>query len=362
MLEPPKRKIYFAFPDRAYHYDCAQCDALCCRGHGIGTSAKETPGLLASFPALGFAAVKSGAQGADFTNPAGDCFFLTSQNLCRVEQEQGRHAKPGVCVVFPFNDFSRFGDVVIVRPHFLCPLRLAPNEGVGRHAEIEKSILETGVLSRAFAQPGPEISAAKARTVIRREENFRDECAVAIGKDRFDEVLERMAEDPAELRRWRERVLRLWGIPFALGPRDDLDDILLALAPPLRVRGLLLRERTRLRILSLAGAYARGLRGLGGGRNTLQGTHHLIVNLFVLFRFFAHGNEALMLRSPGLIEGVEFQNPLLTFAFFEVLEKLQNGSKLFDALDAALPPKLTNLERTIFFHQLARRVRELRRT
>ena len=91
--EVGKTKFYFAFPDRAYHYDCAKCDALCCRGHGIGTASKETPGLLSHYPELAWAATKNSRKGSDFINPAGGCFFLTAKNLCQVEQDHGREAQ-----------------------------------------------------------------------------------------------------------------------------------------------------------------------------------------------------------------------------------------------------------------------------
>ena len=30
--------LFFAFPDGVYHYVCAECTALCCRGQGFGGS------------------------------------------------------------------------------------------------------------------------------------------------------------------------------------------------------------------------------------------------------------------------------------------------------------------------------------
>jgi hypothetical protein len=359
--EIARTKFYFAFPDRAYHYDCAQCSAICCRGHGIGTAARETPALLSHYPELAFTATKSGQSGSNFTNPAGGCFFLTEKNLCQVEQDHGRAAKPGVCVAFPFNDFSRIGNVVVVRPHFLCPLRLLPGKGTGNHAELEKMLHETGVVSRALRQPGPDLSEVAALEVIQREEAFRDKCGSAIGLRAFDELLGQEEEDKTEHQKWRERALRLWGIPSLAAPRVYLDDILLALAPPLRMRIVLLTERQRLRILALAGAYLRNVARITSRPLTLQGSHQMIVNVLGVLRLFATGNVSLRLSAPEATQGVDFQNPELTLAFFQVLEELQGGRKLFDALDDAVPMRLSDIERTIFFHQLARRIRVLKR-
>lgn len=356
-----KTKFYFAFPDRAYHYDCAKCDALCCRGHGIGTAAKETPGLLSHYPELAWTATKNSRDGSNFTNPAGGCFFLSSENLCVVEQDHGREAKPGVCVAFPFNDFSRLGDVVVVRPHFLCPLRLLPGKGVGNHAELEKMLLKTGVDSRALRQPGPDLSSEEARKVVQRETAFRDKCGEAIGLIPFDELLEQETEEKADFLQWRERALRIWGISYEPSKRDYLDDILLASAPPLRMRIILLNERHRLRILFLAGAYLRKVARITSRPMTLQGAHQMIVNLLGVLRLFAYGNVSLRLNVPEATQGVDFQNPELTLAFFRVMEELQGGRKLFDALEEAVPIRASEIERAIFFHQLARRIRELRR-
>jgi len=360
--EVEKTEFYFAFPDRMYHYECAKCDALCCRGHGIGTAAKETPGLLSRYPELAWTVTKSSRLGSNFTNPAGGCFFLTAENLCQVEQDHGREAKPGVCVAFPFNDFSRVGDVVVVRPHFLCPLRLLPGNGAGNHAELETMLHKTGVISRALAQPGPDMAPEKARELVRREEAFRDRCGAAIGLRSFDELLEQEVENKKEFHDWRERALRLWGISPPTVPRDYLDDILLALAPPLRVRILLLSEQNRLRILSLAGAYLRSMAQITSRPLTLQGAHHMIVNVLGVLRFFAMGNVSQRLPLPEATQGVDFQNPELTLAFFQVLEELQRGRKLFDTIEEALPDRVNDLERAIFFHQLARRIRELKRS
>ncbi len=360
-VEIEKTKFYFAFPDRAYHYDCSSCDALCCRGHGIGTAATETPGLLSRYPELSWAVTKKGRDGSNFTNPAGGCFFLSAENLCVLEQQHGREAKPGVCVAFPFNDFSRLGDVVVVRPHFLCPLCLLPGEGVGRHAELEKMLLQTGVVNRALAQPGPALSPEVAREAIRREETFRDKCGAAIGMKSFDELLEQEVDDKTEHRNWRERALRLWGISSEAAPRDYLDDILLALSPPLRMRIVLLTERQRLRILFMAGSYLRKLSRITSRPLTLQGAHQMIVNVLGVLRFFAYGNVSLRLHVPEALQGVDFQNPELTLAFFQVLEELQRGRKLFDVLEEAVPSHVTDIERAIFFYQLARRIRELKR-
>jgi hypothetical protein len=69
--------LYMAFPDGVFHYVCAECTALCCRGDGFGGSLKrEMPVLLTLYPALGSAVVSRQGSRLTFGTPAGGCFFL----------------------------------------------------------------------------------------------------------------------------------------------------------------------------------------------------------------------------------------------------------------------------------------------
>jgi hypothetical protein len=354
-----RSKIYFAFPDRMYHYECRNCDALCCKGHGIGTASKETAGLLARYPELAWSATKTAKEGSDFTNPIGGCFFLTANNLCQIERDHGKQAKPAVCTLFPFNDFSRIGDYLIVSPHFLCPLLLRPGEGMGRHDELTNLLQETGIRPRALQNSGREISQHRALEVISREEAFRDRCGEGIGRIAFEDFIESESLEKGAFGKWRTRALDLWGISTATNERNYLDDFLFALAPPLRVRMLHLSEQQRLRVLSLASAYIRTMARITSRPISLQGSHQMISNVFGVLRLFSYGNISLRLKHSDVNEGVGFQNPELTLAFYRVIEEIQSGKKLFDAIEMAMPSCLPNIERAIFFHQLARKIRLL---
>lgn len=81
------------------------------------------PVLLSLYPALGSAVVSRQGSMLAFGTPAGRCFFLDEDNLCRIEKDHGKDLKPGVCSLFPFNAFRRIGKVVAVSPHFMCPIR-----------------------------------------------------------------------------------------------------------------------------------------------------------------------------------------------------------------------------------------------
>jgi hypothetical protein len=117
--------VYMAFPDGVFHYVCAECTALCCRGQGfVGSLEREMPSLLSLYPARGSAVVLRQGSILAFGTPAGRCFFLDEDNLCRVEKEHGKDLKPSACSLFPFNEFNRIGNVIAIRPQFMCPIRL----------------------------------------------------------------------------------------------------------------------------------------------------------------------------------------------------------------------------------------------
>lgn len=178
-----------AFPDGVFHYVCAECTALCCRGQGFGGSLKrEMPVLLSLYPALGSAVASRQGSMLTFGTPVGRCFFLDTDNLCRIEKERGKDLKPGGCSLFPFNLFTRIGEVVAIRPRFLCPIRLQvparPGHVEGTHATVEAAARESGLLDTEYVNGylppiGLHVS-QDASAVIAREVAFRDACSRAL--------------------------------------------------------------------------------------------------------------------------------------------------------------------------------------
>src|SRR6185369_10211787 len=83
-------------------------------------------------------------------SPTAGCYFLRADDRCEIEVRHGKALKPGVCSLFPFNDLKRIGGVVVVSPHFLCPLRLRiparVGEAQGTHAMVTAAALESGLI------------------------------------------------------------------------------------------------------------------------------------------------------------------------------------------------------------------------
>src|SRR5947199_1696167 len=91
--------LFFAFPDGVFHYVCAECDALCCRGQGFGGNINREMGfLLKQYPALSAMTHARQRDLVDVSSPMGQCYFLRGDNRCHVEVEHGRSKKPGVCM------------------------------------------------------------------------------------------------------------------------------------------------------------------------------------------------------------------------------------------------------------------------
>jgi hypothetical protein len=241
--------IFFAFPDGVFHHVCAECTALCCRGQGFAGSLKREMNFVFATTLHWPVWSQSGkATLSRSATPTGRCFFLRNDNLCQIELDHGRARKPGICLLFPFNDFSRIGNTLVVAPHFMCPLRLnlpaAPGKVEGTHANVAKAIKETNLgepdYVRGFVGTAKLPSGKTASQVLEREREFCNRCTEALGKSRFRDVLAASSEDPSALWSFRKRVAKLlgWSVPAQPETRDALDDILIASAPAYRVESL----------------------------------------------------------------------------------------------------------------------------
>jgi Fe-S-cluster containining protein len=168
-IEPDR--VYFAFPDGLFTYDCVACGAICCRGTGFGLLAgPEIEKYLGSTHALRFFLDPCETGAADHLHarslkPA--CFFLDAANSCSLQVRHGYDAKPENCRLFPFNQFRRAGDYLIVAPHSgQCPLTVVPDgerSSASGHAELLAAMCAGGIgLHVPEVSPGMDVSALVA--------------------------------------------------------------------------------------------------------------------------------------------------------------------------------------------------------
>lgn len=127
---------YFTWPDRRLRYECRGCSA-CCKGLGIGIDAAggQLVQLVGKRPALA-AFVRRRGDAVTAFNPRDRCWFLEDDGLCRIENEDGRAAKPASCRLFPFNRVFHVGATMVVDYNsVICPLVTAGEGGIA-HAEV----------------------------------------------------------------------------------------------------------------------------------------------------------------------------------------------------------------------------------
>ncbi|HET9943323.1 MAG TPA: hypothetical protein VFR05_08280 [Terriglobia bacterium] len=293
--------------------------------------------------------------------PAGRCFFLRNDNLCQIEIEHGRARKPGICLLFPFNDFSRIGNTLVVSPHFMCPLRLnlpaAPGKVEGTHESVAKAIKETNLgeadYVRGFVGTAKLPAGKTATQVLDREREFRDQCGQALGSARFRDVLEEASDDPSALWAFRKRVAKLlsWNVPLQTESRDLIDDILIASASAYRVESLYLSDEAILRYLTLSELLARRVYAMSIGAPTLQGVYGVIEDMRPALRLLAWGDAKPPLKKVSL-KSPEFGDSNLVDSAQKFLNWLPVKGVL-PALEKALSPKFSPADRIVVVRQSA---------
>jgi hypothetical protein len=284
--------LYFAFPDGVFDYVCAECNALCCRGQGFGGSLRrEMATLLTLYPSLESLATRRRGDVVHVATFRERCQFLEDDRRCRIEREHGKALKPGVCNLFPFNAFSRIGAVLVVSPHFMCPLRMrtpaAPGEVAGTHAEIESAIEESGLIDAQSWRETVEPArlAARAATVLDRETRFRDRCAEALGRASFRSILTASSSAPALHLELTRRALAAIGIaPPAVDRHDAIDEVLLAISASFRLRLLDLTGESMLLALALGERLVRDAAAAAMGPPTPQSAFSHLVSMAPLLK------------------------------------------------------------------------------
>ena len=354
--------IFFAFPDGVFHHVCAECTALCCRGQGFAGSLKrEMNYIFRNYPPLASLVTEREGDVVTVATPAGRCFFLRDDNLCQIEIEHGRGRKPGICLLFPFNDFSRIGNTLVVAPHFMCPLRLnlpaAPGKVEGTHASVARAIQETAMgepdYVRGFVGTAKLPPGKSASEILDRERTFRDRCSTALGRLRFRDVLEDSSEDPAELWAFRKRVAKMlgWSAPPQNEARDQMDDILVASAAAYRVEALYHSDEGILRFLALSELLARRVYTMSISAPTLQGVYGVIEDMRPALKLLAFGDEKPPLKKIAL-SSPEFGDSNVVDAAQKFLNWIPVKGVL-PALEKALHSKFSPADRIVIVRQSA---------
>lgn len=356
-----KVDLFFAFVDGVYDYVCAECTALCCKGHGFGGSLeREMRPLFARYPQLETMALSRTGDQIIFATTGGGCIMLDTDNFCRIEKELGKDKKPNICNLFPFNSFTQVGKTVVVMPHFLCPLRASvparPGQVQGTHALVEAGIRQSGILTRDYLKamvPAPRLhGSAKAIGIIERERIFRDLCAQGIGRQRFSEVLMAASAEPGNLNAFLRRAAAILGYSSAIASdkRDSLDDLLIALASPYRIGFLDFSAEEILRILGLAEITARRAWSGAPQAPTLQGLANTVGTFRGVQSLLASGDQPFDFGRVTQ-KTFSFRDSDLTFAAFITVQRSAHVGVLA-ALEEAIPADMSVADRSVLLVRL----------
>jgi hypothetical protein len=356
---PPE--LFFAFPDGVYDYKCAECTALCCKGHGFGGSLdREMRSLFERYPQIESMAYSRSGDQITFATTASGCVVLDTDNLCRIEKDLGKGAKPNICNLFPFNLFAKIGTTIVVMPHFLCPLRAVvparPGEVQGTHTLISDAIRNSRMLDRAYVKN--MIAAARLHpavtnaAVIDREKSFRNHCARALGANRFIDTLKKASTDPPALAAFIKRARGILG--YESSPkreqRDALDDMLLAVASPYRIGLLELPAEGILRALAIAEIIVRRAWRGASQQPSFQGLANHIATFKPVQVLLAFADEAFDFGKVTQ-KMLSFRDAELTFAAFIVVHNAAEIGVL-GALEQALPLNMSVSDRSILLMRL----------
>lgn len=329
------RPIHFPFLSGLLSYDCATCDARCCRGAqlGIGRS-RELVGLLSISPALSLLASPDFNQAPmpSVQSPVDACWFLDKKNHCRLEWAVGRDSKPASCRLFPFHLFRLAGEHLVVMPHFLCPLQIAdaPSpQGPTSYDALTLEMHRTGVPRDGHLRmpPPPDMDWHEALPLERQVRRLS--IRHLQGEDYVDFAQEQDFVTHGVLGRTLAAggMERLFGdvaslIGMAHKPSPTTVRALVALTPYLRMRGAEVPRRAMPAVLTALAAFIGTLEGVPGTRMSprtiVQVFEHRLPLLYLLGHL--HETPALLpaYTADQLLREGRGHNPIFARLLHEV--------------------------------------------
>lgn len=358
----PSDAPYTAFLDGSLDYDCSGCPDNCCKGIGFGGMDDRSLGaFIDSHPEL-LPWIQSRREGFTLLGtPNSGCLFLREDGLCSIEAASGRDAKPGLCIMFPFNRLDRIGDHLVVRPYFRCrgltpifPPR--PGSVAGTHSTILLDLQATGMARKGLPQlPLPEGDDPGA--VLAREGEWLTACGNALGRTRIVDEVTSFSDDASNLSRFVSRAVALLGLeaPAEGQPRDDLDDMLIILSPVMRMDHLVLSSEGILRAILLAEDLVRKAFTGQAGLPTLADLASLINIMQPLLTVLARADrpfEPLVgWQSDGRRPPLDTPDQKMAFGAMVVLTGKGYGT--LASLEGSLSTVTRPLERVLFVRRLA---------
>lgn len=357
---------HFAFIDGSLDYSCPGCPDNCCRGIGFGGMDPGRMGaLIDNHPEL-LPWIQYRDEGfTSLGTPQGGCLLLRDDGVCSIEVTEGRDAKPGLCIMFPFNSLNWLGECLVVRPYFRCRRFTAivpprPGAVAGTHSAILCDLRATGMARKGLSRlriPGD----GNAVEILSRERQWLAACGDALGMTSIVEAVSICSDDVSRLRDFVQRTVKLLGLQTlpADRPRDSLDDLLIILSPTLRLDYLVLPPEGIRRALLLADALVRN----AFARSATQP----MVGDVAAFLDTARPVLSVLARADSSFEPLvgwqpDGKRPVLDtpdqkMAFGSMVVLTGKGYGTLAALEKALSPVTRPLERVLFVRRLANLLR-----
>jgi hypothetical protein len=350
------QNVFFTFASGRLRYDCLECDAQCCRGHGFqAAGGSELLYQLERRPQLRFFLESESFGGTTTHNWPPECFFLESDRRCGIHVHSGYRSKPETCRLFPFNRLRQVGQYLVVSPHgFLCPLSVTGNSGLSPqsdHGSLLKDLADRGITAHVeeCASPVRDLSTliALERQILALSEQYIANADV-LGfidaqlrltrdffphdkSDRFVSASDAAAVTVAETLASCAEVLGLRPEELILGSRE-IACVVIAMSTELRARSLFLGKELRnpgardygisiqrLPLVLLATYLFAELAGAAGMSNvTYQTVSRLFEGYTPLFSLLAHLDAGLEWRRdiylPLILQCADLQEPYIRIA------------------------------------------------
>ena len=198
-----------------------------------------------------------------------------------------------------------------------------------------------------------------ADSVLEREVSFRDICSLGLGQSSFAEVLRRASADPDALDGFVVRAAQVLKLPVPSQPRDSVDDLLIALAPPLRLEMLHLSSEAILRALALGEIIFRQAVSLSHIPLTPQGAHTILTRFGPTLRLLAHGDEPVNLPGSAKVVAPPFGDADMIFAAFLAIRDARGSGGVLNALEKSIKPSFTVSDRAILINQIGSEIEEI---
>lgn len=346
--------VYIPFPDGVFHYVCRECTQNCCyrSSEFDGSYSKEIRHLVQLYPAMSITAVRRRGDVFGFATPSGRCYFLGEDNRCVIETRHGKEIKPACCSLFPFNNYSRIGKTFVVGLNTLCPIRLQvpaqPGKVEGTHANIEAQLRQSPYLEESNYSSTKQLyshSEAQANAVLAEEIAFRDLCSQALSQQSFAATLRKASNAPENLDAFVSWAAGLLNLDLSLRPakRNHVDDLLLSIAPILRLSKLALPSEKRLRVLALSELALRRLLTLTGEQPVVaadaagpKGAIEILNRIGTVLHLLAIADEPVTTTKNALKNIPPFGDAEMMFAAFEILRIAEKGHPLTNVLEKNL--------------------------